>query len=80
MKHLMGFSGGCRDPEFNQTTRGHLNLALSLEMEEVKSGSLHGVLGQTTPDRAPVASFLPEELQVNTSLNSFDFLIVTELL
>ena len=36
-----------------------------MEVDDVKPGSIHGVLGQTTPDRAPVAATLPDELQVN---------------
>ena len=44
-------------------TRGYINLAMAINVTSMFATSLHGIVGQTTPDRAPVVSLLPPELQ-----------------
>jgi hypothetical protein len=43
--------------------RAHMNVVVSLDTVLLSQTTLHGVLGQTTPDKAPNVATLPPQLQ-----------------
>jgi len=51
------------DEETKEMNRGHLNMGLGVNADNYFTRTVHGVLGQITPDTHPDVNSLPEELR-----------------